>query len=124
MSEDVKKLTEEEERDALYLDAEEEIRVQTHEELGGGLSPIIELLVCSKCDKCKAFEEVLYACEIGEVIEIDSIRGRSKMREYGLSEEDHPVLIANGDVELVGEVFTEDKFREWYFYKYGLELLP
>ena len=124
MSEDVKKLTEEEEKAALYLDAEEEIRVQTHEELGGGLSPIIELLVCSKCDKCKSFAEVLYACEIGEVIKMDSVRGRSKMREYGLMEGDHPALIANGDVELVGEAFTEDEFREWYFYKYGQELLP
>lgn len=124
MEDDEEELKKEEQLEALHLDKVEEIEVRVYEELGGGITPVIELLVCNKCDKCRAFAEVIYKSEIGEVIEMDSIRGRSKMREYGLTENDLPALIANGEVEFTGRALTEPEFREWFFYKYGYKLLP
>ena len=125
MGEDARKLTEEEEREELHLDRVEELEVRTHEELGGGLSPIIELLVCDKCAECRAFADVIYDSEIGDVVEIDSIEGQGKLREYGLTERDHPVLIANGEVQtqFIGKALTDYEFREWYALKYGEALL-
>lgn len=118
------KLNGDEEREALYLDKAEEIEIRKRHELTGDIIPIIELLVCSKCINCKAFEEVLLNFEIGDIIAIDSMRGRRKMQKYGLTETDHPILIANGEVQFVGKTLTEDEFKDWFFLKYGYRLLP
>ena len=121
MSEDAR-ITEDEEREQIYLDEKEEIRIRTIEEETGEVIPKIELLVCSRCDMCRAFAELIGDLETGWVIKMDSILGRNKMKRYGLSEMDHPVLIANYEVEFVGKALTEEEFRDWYQAKYGEEL--
>lgn len=121
MEED-KKLTEDEERAQIYLDETEEIRIRSIEEETGEVIPKIELLVCNRCDKCIAFAKVVSDLETGWIIEMDSILGRNKMARYGLTEMDHPVLIANYEVESVGDTLTEEEFRSWYHAKYGEEL--
>lgn len=117
-----KELTEDEEREQIYLDEEEEIRIRTIEEETGEVIPKIELLVCNRCDKCRRFTDVIANLGVGWVIKIDSILGRNKMRRYGLTEMDHPVLIANYEVQFIGQSLTEEEFRDWYHTYYGEEL--
>lgn len=121
MGEDVR-ITEEEEREQIYLDEKEEIRIRTIEEETGEVIPKIELLVCSRCDKCRSFAKVISDLETGWIIKMDSVLGRNRMARYGLTEIDHPVLIANYEVESVGDALTEEEFRDWYVTKYGEEL--
>lgn len=118
MSEDVR-ITEDEEREQIYLDETEEIRIRSIEEETGEVIPKIELLVCNGCDKCRAFAKVISDLETGWIIKMDSVLGRNKMARYGLTEMDHPVLIANYEVESVGDALTEEEFRAWYITKYG-----
>lgn len=122
MEEDVKELTEEEELEQIYLDEEEEIRIRSIEEETGEVIPKIELLVCNRCDECRAFAKVIGDSETGWVIKMDSLLGRNKMNRYGLTEMDHPVLIANYEVEFTGRALTEEEFRDWYLAKYGEKL--
>ncbi|GAH93420.1 unnamed protein product [marine sediment metagenome] len=102
-----------------YFDTMEEIALKTREELTGDVVPKIELLVCNRCDKCKDFALVLADTGRGDAIEIDSVKGRRLMSKYNLSPDEHPVLIANGELQFIGRALTDIEFADWFDDMYG-----
>ena len=109
-----------EDRDEAYLDTMEEIQERTYEELTGDVVPDITLLVCDRCEKCRGFTDVVAGIGIGDIVLLDSEKGERIRERYGLSDE-HPVLIAEGEIQFTRRALSEEEFVEWFKLRYGYE---
>lgn len=106
--------------DETYLDTVEEIKERTYEELTGDIIPDITLLVCDRCGKCRAFTDVVAGIGIGDIVLLDSEKGKRIRERYGLLDEG-PVLIAEGEVQFKRRALSEEEFVEWFKLRYGYE---
>ena len=110
-----------EDRDETYLDTMEEIQERTYEELTGDIIPDITLLVCDSCGECRAFTDVVAGIGIGDIVLFDSEKGELIRERYGLLEDEHPVLIAEGEIQFTRRALSEEEFVEWFKLRYGYE---
>jgi len=108
-------------RDETYLDTMEEIEERTYEELTGDIIPDITLLVCNRCEKCRRFTDVVAGIGIGDIVLSDSEKGVRIRERYGLSDGEHPVLIAEGEIQFTRRALSEEEFIEWFKLRYSYE---
>lgn len=110
-----------------HLEALEDIALKEREIRTGDIVPEIELLVCDeydaegyeRCEECYEFALVLSDTGRGDVIKMSSRRGGELMRKCNLTPDDHPVLIANEELQFIGRVLTDIEFADWFENIYG-----